>query len=150
MSHGDAIAAAPDGLRRHRVARPARRSPRSRTASAAIYGVQFHPEVVHTERGQDVLQRLPLRRVRLPAHVDEHVDHRARRSTRSAPRSATERVICGLSGGVDSAVAAALVHKAIGDQLTCVFVDTGLLRLGRGRAGGGDVPRASSTSTSST
>ena len=59
-------------------------------------------------------------------------------------------VLCALSGGVDSAVAAALVHKAIGDQLTCVFVDTGLMRAGEARAGRGDLPSSSSRSTSCT
>ena len=68
------------------------------------------------------------------------LDHRDVRSRPSGPRSATERAICGLSGGVDSAVAAALVHKAIGDQLTCVFVDTGLMRQGEGEQVDRDVP----------
>ena len=149
MSHGDAITAAPDGFVVTASHRPARRSPRSRTASAAIYGVQFHPEVVHTERGQEVLQGVPLRRVRVPAHVDERRRSSSRPSPRSARRSGRERVICGLSGGVDSAVAAALVHKAIGDQLTCVFVDTGLLRLDEAEQVE-ETFRASSTSTSST
>ena len=105
------------------------RSPRSRTASARVYGVQFHPEVVHTERGQEILKRVPVRRVRLPADVDEHVRSSSEAVAEIRAQVGDERVICGLSGGVDSAVAAALVHKAVGDQLTCVFVDTGLLRL---------------------
>ena len=72
--------------------------------------------------------------------VDDDVDHRDAGRGRSARQVGDGRVICGLSGGVDSAVAAALVHKAIGAQLTCVFVDTGLHAPGRGRAGGRDVP----------
>ena len=106
-----------------------------------IYGVQFHPEVVHTERGQEVLKAFLYDVGGLPAHVDERLDHRAR--GRGDPRPGRERrVICGLSGGVDSAVAAALVHKAVGDQLTCVFVDTGLLRLDEAEQVEDDVPPA--------
>jgi GMP synthase (glutamine-hydrolysing) len=92
-----------------------------------IYGVQFHPEVIHTEGGQDILKSFlyevcGCRRSWTMVSVIE--------SSVAAIRAqvGSEGVICGLSGGVDSAVAAALVHKAVGDQLTCVFVDTGLLR----------------------
>ena len=93
-----------------------------------LYGVQFHPEVVHTPHGQDDPRRTSSTRspgappAWTPAAVIEEQVERIRAQVGS------ERVICGLSGGVDSAVAALLVHKAVGDQLTCVFVDHGLLR----------------------
>ncbi len=92
-----------------------------------IYAVQFHPEVAHTERGQEILKAFlydaaGCRPTWTNVSIIEHAVDEIRAQV------GTERVICGLSGGVDSAVAAALVHKAIGDQLTCVFVDTGLLR----------------------
>ena len=94
-----------------------------------LAGVQYHPEVVHTQFGQEVLRRF-LHDIAgispdwTPAEIlQEQVE--AIRAT-----VGDEKVICGLSGGVDSAVAAALVHRAVGDQLTCVFVDHGLLRAG--------------------
>jgi GMP synthase (glutamine-hydrolysing) len=95
----------------------------------AIYGVQFHPEVVHTPRGQEVLKQFLFtvcgcRPNWTMTSIIETSAEAVRRQVRD------EKVICGLSGGVDSAVAAALVHKAVGDQLTCVFVDTGLMRAG--------------------
>ncbi|MGZ6886002.1 MAG: glutamine-hydrolyzing GMP synthase [Acidimicrobiia bacterium] len=94
-----------------------------------IYGVQFHPEVVHTEHGQDVLKAFLYEVAECrPTWTNVSIIEEAVAEIRA--QVGTERVLCGLSGGVDSAVAAALVHKAIGDQLTCVFVDTGLLRLG--------------------
>jgi GMP synthase (glutamine-hydrolysing) len=95
------------------------------------YGVQFHPEVVHTPHGQEVLEHFLYDACGLGADwtmasiIDAQVE--AIRAQVGAGRA-----ICGLSGGVDSAVAAALVHKAIGSQLTCVFVDTGLMRQGEG------------------
>jgi GMP synthase (glutamine-hydrolysing) len=95
------------------------------------YGVQFHPEVVHTPHGQEVLEHFLYDACGLgpdwtmTSIIDAQVD--AIRSQVGGGRA-----ICGLSGGVDSAVAAALVHKAIGSQLTCVFVDTGLMRQGEG------------------
>jgi len=94
-----------------------------------LYGVQFHPEVVHTEHGQDVLKAFlyDVAGCR-PTWTNVSIIEEAVAEIRA--QVGTERVICGLSGGVDSAVAAALVHKAVGDQLTCVFVDTGLLRMG--------------------
>ena len=97
-----------------------------------IYGIQFHPEVVHTPYGQQVLSNFLDRRLRLRAHVARGIGDRRAGRARSAPRSATAKVICGLSGGVDSTVAALLVHRAIGDRLTCVFVDHGLMRKNEG------------------
>jgi GMP synthase (glutamine-hydrolysing) len=92
-----------------------------------LYGVQFHPEVVHTPQGQRILESFLYDVAGAPAAwtpaavIEEQVE-------RIRAQVGSERVICGLSGGVDSAVAALLVHKAVGDQLTCVFVDHGLLR----------------------
>ena len=94
-----------------------------------FYGVQFHPEVTHTRQGSAILRALRARHLRLRAATGTCATTSTRRSQRSASRSATRKCILGLSGGVDSSVAAALIHRAIGDQLTCVFVDHGLLRL---------------------
>ena len=99
-------------------------------ADRRLAGVQWHPEVLHTEHGQRGARALPARHRRLPADLDDASTSSRSRSSGSARRSATGRAICGLSGGVDSAVAAALVQRAIGDRLTCVFVDHGLLRKG--------------------
>jgi GMP synthase (glutamine-hydrolysing) len=92
------------------------------------YGVQFHPEVAHTEHGQEILKAFlyDVAECR-PTWTNVSIIEEAVAEIQA--QVGTARVICGLSGGVDSAVAAAIVHKAIGDQLTCVFVDTGLLRL---------------------
>ena len=114
-----------------------------------IYAVQFHPEVAHTERGQEILKAFlydaaGCRPTWTNVSIIEHAVAEIRAQV------GDERVICGLSGGVDSAVAAALVHKAIGDQLTCVFVDTGLAAPQRSRAGRRHVPPSSSRSTSCT
>ena len=103
--------------------------------------MQFHPEVAHTPRGAEIIGNFLFAVCRAEpswtpsAFVETQV-------ARSRHRSGTARVIAGLSGGVDSAVAAALVHRAIGDQLTCIFVDTGLLRHERARAGRADLPAA--------
>jgi GMP synthase (glutamine-hydrolysing) len=128
MSHGDSIVAAPPGFRvtaRTAQVPVAALEDRERR----VYGVQFHPEVAHTARGQEVLKHFlyDVCECRpswtMTSIIEQSVD---------AVRAQVggEKVICGLSGGVDSAVAAALVHKAVGDQLTCVFVDTGLMRMG--------------------
>ena len=132
MSHRDAVARAARGLRRHRVHRRRARWPRWRAASAGLYGVQFHPEVVHTPFGTDLLkwflfEACDCDATWTAAHVIEEQVERVRAQVGDA------RAICGLSGGVDSAVAALIVHKAIGDRLTCVFVDHGLMRRDEGQ-----------------
>ena len=99
--------------------------------AAGRYGVQFHPEVVHTPHGQEVLEHFLYNACGLsPSWTMSSIIETQVELIRAQVGSA--RAICGLSGGVDSAVAAALVHRAIGPQLTCVFVDTGLMRQGEG------------------
>jgi GMP synthase (glutamine-hydrolysing) len=126
MSHGDAITAVPEGF----VATAT--SPDAPVAALhhperAIYGVQFHPEVVHTARGRDVFERFLYDICRCPPSWT-HTSIIESQVEAVRAQVGTSPVLCALSGGVDSAVAAALVHKAIGDQLTCVYVDTGLMR----------------------
>ncbi len=128
MSHGDEVTAAPSGFRVNA------RSPRATVAAfedpeRRLAGVQWHPEVLHSEHGQQVLERFLIeiagcRPTWTSANIVEEQVARIRAEVGDA------RVLCALSGGVDSAVAAALVQRAIGDQLTCVFVDHGLLRTG--------------------
>jgi GMP synthase (glutamine-hydrolysing) len=130
MSHADAIVAAPPGFdvtaRTAAVPVAALEHPERR-----VYGVQFHPEVAHTPRGQEVLKNFLYDVCGCrPSWTMTSIIEQAVDSIRT--QVGGEKVICGLSGGVDSAVAAALVHKAVGDQLTCVFVDTGLLRMDEG------------------
>ena len=128
MSHGDCVTEAPDGFT---VTASSRGAPVAAFEDLAHRraGVQFHPEVAHTPDGQRVLERF-LHEIAgidpdwtAASIIDEQVA-----AIRAQVGDA--QVICGLSGGVDSAVAAALVHRAVGDQLTCVFVDHGLLRAG--------------------
>ena len=126
MSHGDKITAIPPGF--HVVA-TSEGSPFAVIADEGrrLYGVQFHPEVVHTPRGALLLRNF----VRNIAGLDGDwtmAKFREEAIARIRGQVGSGRVICGLSGGVDSSVAAVLIHEAIGDQLTCVFVDTGLLR----------------------
>jgi GMP synthase (glutamine-hydrolysing) len=131
MSHGDAVVALPEKLRRTAWS--------DETPIAAfesddgtLYGVQWHPEVHHTAYGQHVLQRFLHGAAGIaPAWTTANVLDAAIDEARDTVGDG--RAICGLSGGVDSAVAAALVQRAIGDRLTCVFVDHGLLRLGEAR-----------------
>jgi len=128
MSHFDSIVEGPEGFR---VVATTAESPAAviEDPERRIYGVQFHPEVAHTARGQEVLKHFlyDVAGCR-PAWTMTSIIERSVVAIRD--QVGGERVICGLSGGVDSAVAAALVQKAVGDQLTCVFVDTGLLRAG--------------------
>jgi GMP synthase (glutamine-hydrolysing) len=126
MSHRDSVAAPPAGAR-VTAGSPAAPIAAFEDSERRLYGVQFHPEVVHTPHGQEVLKNFLYGVADAPptwtaaAVIEEQVE-RIRAQVGSA------RVLCALSGGVDSAVAALLVHKAIGDQLVCVFVDHGLLR----------------------
>jgi GMP synthase (glutamine-hydrolysing) len=134
MSHGDSITRLPEGFRST-----------AQTGSTPfaglvdhdrnLYGIQFHPEVAHTPRGRDVLRNFVVgiagaRATWTPAHfVDSTVaEIRARVDMHAAAVGSDGQVICALSGGVDSAVAAALVHRAVGDRLTCIYVDHGLMR----------------------
>ncbi len=134
MSHGDSIARLPDGF-----TATAQTSSTPYAGLAApdrnLYGIQFHPEVVHTPCGRDVLRNFVLEVARArptwtPTNFIESTINEIR-SRVDAHAKATEldgKVICALSGGVDSAVAAALVHRAVGDRLTCIYVDHGLMR----------------------
>jgi GMP synthase (glutamine-hydrolysing) len=127
MSHGDKITAIPDGF--HVIA-TSEGSPYAAIADERrrIYGVQFHPEVAHTPRGATLLRNFTHRIAGLKGDWTM-ASFRAEEIARIRAQVGKGKVICGLSGGVDSSVAAVLIHEAIGDQLTCVFVDTGLLRL---------------------
>jgi GMP synthase (glutamine-hydrolysing) len=128
MSHGDSVTKAPSGFT------VTASSPNAKVAAfenveKRLFGIQWHPEVKHTTYGQDVIERFLYDGAGIAPTwttvgiIDEAVET-IKRDVES------HHVICGLSGGVDSAVAAALVHKAVGDQLTCVFIDHGLLREG--------------------
>jgi GMP synthase (glutamine-hydrolysing) len=128
MSHGDSVSKAPEGFTVTAVTDGAPVAA-FEDLNRKLAGVQFHPEVLHSEHGQRVLEHFlwniaGCKRDWTTANVVEDQVARIKAQIGNA------RVICGLSGGVDSAVAAALVHKAVGDQLTCVFVDHGLLRQG--------------------
>ncbi|MCQ1999393.1 glutamine-hydrolyzing GMP synthase [Arthrobacter zhaoxinii] len=128
MSHGDSVQEAPEGFD---VLASTAGAPVAAFANEAkgLYGVQWHPEVKHSAHGQAVLENFLFKGAKLERSwttgniVEEQV-------ARIRAQVGNSRVICGLSGGVDSAVAAALVQRAVGDQLTCVFVDHGLLREG--------------------
>ena len=128
MSHGDSITDVPAGF--VATARSAESAVAAfHDAERRIYGVQFHPEVVHTERGSEMLEHF-LFDICGAAPTWTHVSIIEQQVAAVRRQVGAERVLCALSGGVDSAVAAAVVHKAVGDQLTCVFVDTGLMRAG--------------------
>jgi len=128
MSHGDAVQAAPEGFT---VTATTSQTPVAAFENPArrLYGLQWHPEVLHSEYGQAALVNFLHKEAGIPATwtpgniIDEQV-------ARIREQVGDAHVICGLSGGVDSSVAAALVHRAVGDRLTCIFVDHGLLRAG--------------------
>ncbi|ACM20536.1 guanosine-5'-monophosphate synthetase [Geotalea daltonii FRC-32] len=130
MSHGDHVSQVPEGFQ---VAAGTANAPVCAIQNLAcnLYGVQFHPEVNHTPRGEQLIDTF-VRKICgcsgkwTPGQIIEDAVARIKQQVGS------DRVILGLSGGVDSSVAAALIHRAIGEQLTCVFVDNGLLRLGEG------------------
>jgi GMP synthase (glutamine-hydrolysing) len=126
-SHGDRVAAAPAGFA---VTATSANAPVAamQDLDRRLFGLLFHPEVVHTERGLDILRNFAFNVCgcrgdwTMASFVQESVD-----KIRAAVGSG--KVVCGLSGGVDSTVAAMLIHRALGDRLTCIFVDNGLLRL---------------------
>ncbi|WP_120993881.1 glutamine-hydrolyzing GMP synthase [Stutzerimonas urumqiensis] len=130
MSHGDKVSALPEGF--HIIAStPSCAIAAMGDEARAYYGVQFHPEVTHTKQGGRILSRFLLEicgceALWTPSNIVEDLVAQVRAQVGNA------NVLLGLSGGVDSSVVAALLHKAIGDQLTCVFVDNGLLRLHEG------------------
>jgi GMP synthase (glutamine-hydrolysing) len=130
MSHGDKITALPPGFKLM-ASTPSCPIAGMADEARGYYGVQFHPEVTHTVQGRELLNRFVLDIAKakpdwvMTNYIEEAV-------ARIREQVGDEEVILGLSGGVDSSVAAALIHRAIGDQLTCVFVDHGLLRLNEG------------------
>ncbi|NYE19158.1 glutamine-hydrolyzing GMP synthase [Microbacterium immunditiarum] len=128
MSHGDQVARAPEGFQ---VLASTTATPVAAFGDdeRKLYGVQWHPEVKHTDYGQRVIENFLHRAAGLPSDWNSG-NVIAEQVERIREQVGSGRVLCALSGGVDSAVAAALVHKAVGDQLVCVFVDHGLLRKG--------------------
>lgn len=131
MSHGDSVTEVPEGFT---VTATSPNMPVAAMEDPAcgLYGVQFHPEVKHTAHGQDILKNFLYKICDIaptwtPVSIIEDAVERIRQQVGS------ERVVCGLSGGVDSAVAALLTYKAVGDQLTCIFVDHGLMRKDEGQ-----------------
>jgi len=131
MSHGDKVTALPPGFK---VIASNEATPIAGMADEArkFYGVQFHPEVTHTRQGGAILGRFvhEICGCRSDWNMPDYLGEAVEKIRREVGK---EEVLLGLSGGVDSAVAAALIHRAIGDRLTCVFVDTGLLRQNEGQ-----------------
>src|SRR5215472_9521992 len=128
MSHGDRVISLPKGF--HTIGRRAN-APYAIVADERrkFYGLMFHPEVVHTPRGAALLSNFVAGVAGIEPNWNMHA-FKGEAIARIRRQVGKARVICGLSGGVDSSVAAVLIHEAIGDQLTCIFVDTGLMRAG--------------------
>ncbi|HXC54498.1 MAG TPA: glutamine-hydrolyzing GMP synthase [Rhizomicrobium sp.] len=128
MNHGDKITAIPPGFA---VVATSDHSPYAVIADERrrLYGIQFHPEVAHTPRGAQMIANFVLGIAGIRPEWNMRA-FRAHEIAKIRAQVGKGRVICGLSGGVDSSVAAVLIHEAIGDQLTCIFVDTGLMRAG--------------------
>jgi GMP synthase (glutamine-hydrolysing) len=126
MSHGDRVEALPEGFRCIGTS-PNCAFAAVESVARKFWGVQFHPEVAHTPRGMEILGNFLFRICKCQPSwtMANFVDEAVAQVKRQAPSG---RVICGLSGGVDSSVAASLVQRAVGDRLTCIFVDNGLLR----------------------
>ena len=131
MSHGDKVTAIPPGFKLM-ASTPSCPIAGIADESRAYYAVQFHPEVTHTVQGKALLERfvLHIAKARPDWVMGNYIEEAVARIRQQV---GSEEVVLGLSGGVDSSVAAALIHRAIGDQLTCVFVDHGLLRLNEGQ-----------------
>ncbi len=128
MSHRDSVARVPVGFVAT-ASTPAAPVAAMEDRRRGLFGVQFHPEVAHTPRGMEILKSFLYEACgALPSWTRHSIIETQIQAIRDQVGS--EKVICGLSGGVDSSVAAALVHEAVGDQLTCIFVDHGLLRKG--------------------
>lgn len=134
MSHGDSVDQLPAGF--HTLACTESNPVAAIANSQGIVGLQFHPEVSHTPQGKSILRNFLYRICgceptwTTASVIDESVAQIRQRVGEDGGKPGKQRVICGLSGGVNSAVAALLVHRAVGDRLTCVFVDTGCLRAG--------------------
>ena len=130
MSHGDKVTALPPGFKLM-ASTPSCPIAGMADEARGYYGVQFHPEVTHTVQGRELLNRfvLDIAKAKPDWVMGNYIEEAV---ARIREQVGDEEVILGLSGGVDSSVAAALIHRAIGDQLTCVFVDHGLLRLNEG------------------
>ncbi|HEX3139801.1 MAG TPA: glutamine-hydrolyzing GMP synthase [Rhizobacter sp.] len=131
MSHGDKVTALPPGFKLM-ASTPSCPIAGMADESRGYYAVQFHPEVTHTVKGRELLNRfvLDISGAKPDWVMGDYIEEAV---AKIRAQVGSEEVILGLSGGVDSSVAAALIHRAIGDQLTCVFVDHGLLRLDEGR-----------------
>jgi GMP synthase (glutamine-hydrolysing) len=128
MSHGDRVDALPDGFR---IIGTSENAPYAAIANddKKFYAVQFHPEVVHTPHGAQLLENFT-KRISGCTGSWTMAAFKEQEITKIRQQVGNGKVICGLSGGVDSSVVAILLHEAIGDQLTCVFVDTGMMRMG--------------------
>jgi GMP synthase (glutamine-hydrolysing) len=128
MSHGDYVTQAPPGFRV--TARTDDALNAFESLSKRIYGLQFHPEVAHTPMGAHILRNFLMRVCECAADWTPHVVIKEQVTRIREQMGERGRAVCGLSGGVDSTVAAALVHQAVGERQTCIFVNTGLLREG--------------------